>query len=218
MPRSLPDPAARHPITLPDGTPHAGTVHLARVIDHPNIEVGDYSYYSSFDQIEDHAAAIAPYLYPGAPERLRIRRFCQIAPGVTFITSSANHPMGGLSTFPFAVFNPATMGAYRAEIAARGDTVVGNDVWLGFESVVMPGVRIGHGVIVAARAVVTSDVPDYAIIAGNPGRVVRLRFAPEIVARLLELRWWDASDVAITASIGAIERGDIDALEKALRK
>lgn len=218
MSRQLPDPAARHPILLPDGTPHAGTVHLAQVIDHPNIEVGDYSYYSSFDQIEDYAAAIAPYLYPGAPEYLRIGRFCQIAHGMTFITSSANHPMGGLSTFPFAVFNPATMGAYRAETAAHGDTVVGNDVWLGFESVVMPGVRIGHGAIVAARAVVTRDVPDYAIVAGNPGRVVRLRFPDKTIDRLLELRWWEAPEAVIKACVSPLEAGDIDALENALRK
>ncbi|KGF67419.1 acetyltransferase [Hoeflea sp. BAL378] len=215
MTRPFLDSGLRHPIVLPDGTPHEGTVHLNRVIDHPNITVGDFSYYSGLGACDDYAAEIAPYLYPGAPERLRIGRFCQIASGTRIITSSANHAMGGFSTFPFAVFRQELIGSYAAEIGDQRDTHIANDVWLGFESVVMPGVRIGNGVIVAARAVVTSDVPDYAVVAGNPGRVVRMRFPPEIVLRLLGIAWWNWEVRKIERHVKAITSADINALQRA---
>lgn len=218
MSRRLLDAAARHPITLPDGSPHVGTVHLARVVSHPNIEIGDFTYYSGFETHADYGAQIAPYLYPGAPERLLIGRFCQIAHGARFVTSSANHLMTGFSTYPFAVLDPETMGAYAPQAQAYGDTIVGNDVWMGFESVVMPGVTVGNGAIVGARAVVTRDVPDYAIVAGNPARVVRMRFAPEVVARLLAVAWWNWDPEAIERNVAAIAGADIDRLEECAGK
>jgi virginiamycin A acetyltransferase len=167
-----------------------------------------------FDAPGDYAAALAPYLYPGAPERLAIGRFCQVAHGVRFITSSANHAMDGFSTYPFAVFNPDLIGGYAAQIGNRRDTVVGNDVWFGFESLVMPGVRIGHGAIIAARAVVTADVPDYAIVGGNPGRVIRRRYPEDIVERLLNIAWWDWDLERIGRNVDAITGADIAALER----
>lgn len=214
MPRPFLDASARHPIILPDGSPHTGTVHLNQVIDHPNMTIGDHSYYSGFDVPGDYAAALAPYLYPGAPEQLAIGRFCQIAHGVRFITSSANHAMDGFSTYPFAVFNPDLIGGYAAQIGNRRDTVVGNDVWFGFESLVMPGVRIGHGAIIAARAVVTADVPDYAIVGGNPGRVIRRRYPEDIVKRLLDIAWWDWDLERIGRNVDAITGAEIAALER----
>ncbi|MBU4527406.1 MAG: CatB-related O-acetyltransferase [Hoeflea sp.] len=206
------DARLRHPIILAGGTPHLGTVHLNQVIDHPNITVGDFSYYSGFSTPADYAAELAPYLYPGAPERLTIGRFCQIASGTRIITSSANHAMNGFSTFPFAVFNQALIGSYGSEIGNQCDTVIGHDVWLGFESVVMPGVRIGNGAIIAARAVVTSDVPDYAIVAGNPARIIRMRFTSEVIARLLDIAWWDWDVDRIERNVDAIAGADIDTL------
>ncbi|MEP3435890.1 MAG: CatB-related O-acetyltransferase [Hoeflea sp.] len=214
MARPFLDAGLRHPIILPDGSPHAGTVHLSQVIDHPNISVGAYSYYSGFDARTDYAAALAPYLYPGAPEHLVIGKFCQIAHGVRIITSSANHAMDGFSTYPFAVFNPELIGGYAATIDNRRDTEIGNDVWLGFESVVMPGVRIGNGAIIAARAVVTSDVPDYAIFGGNPGRVLRRRFPDDVVQQLLDLAWWDWDIDRIGRHVDAITGADINALKQ----
>lgn len=216
MPRPFLDASLRNPIILADGTPHEGTVHLNQVIDHPNISVGDFSYYSGFATPADYAAEIAPYLYPGAPERLTIGRFCQIASGACIITSSANHAMNGFSTFPFAVFNQDLIGSYGHEIGDHRDTVIGSDVWLGFDSVVMPGVRIGNGAIVAARAVVTADVPDYAIVAGNPARVIRMRFAPDIIDQLLGIAWWDWAADKIERNIDAITGADIDVLRRAL--
>lgn len=215
MSRPFLDAGLRHPIILPDGSPHVGTVHLNQVIDHPNIVIGDYSYYSSFDLPADYASALAPYLYPGAPERLTIGKFCQLAHGVRIITSSANHAMDGFSTYPFAVFNQELIGSYAESIGNRRDTVIGNDVWLGFESVVMPGVHIGNGAIIAARSVVTRDVPDYAVAGGNPGRVLRQRYPDDVVQRLITLAWWDWDIEQIGCHVDAITGADIEALERA---
>ena len=216
MSRPFLDASLRHPIILPDGSPHSGTVHLNQVIDHPNITIGDFSYYSGFETPANYAAELAPYLYQGAPERLTIGKFCQFAQGCRIITSSANHAMDGFSTYPFAVFSPDLIGGYAATIDNRRDTVIGNDVWLGFESVVMPGVQIGNGAIIAARTVVSSDVPDYAVVAGNPGRVLRHRFPVEVVQRLLRLGWWDWDVERIGRHVDAITSADIDVLERAV--
>lgn len=212
-PKTLPDPLTLHPIILPDGTPHPGTVLLRAAIDHPNIEVGAYAYASDFDAPSDYAARLAPYLYPGAPERLKIGRFAQIAQGVRFITASANHPLGGLTPYPFRIYDMSTTGPYLEEVARRGDTVIGPDVWLGFEARVLPGVTIGAGAIVAACAVVAQDVPPYAVVAGNPARLVKMRFDADTVARLLALAWWDWPSERILQALPALESADLEALE-----
>ncbi|WP_127902734.1 CatB-related O-acetyltransferase [Solirhodobacter olei] len=211
----FPGALTRHPVTLPDGSTHEGTVFLKAAIDHPNVEVGDYAYYSDFERVENYAARLAPYLYPGAPERLVIGAFAQIAHGVRFITASAYHAMSGLSTFPFRIFDPAQMEHYRDEAAARGDIIVGPDAWLGHEARVMAGVTIGAGAVIGAQAVVASDIPAYGVAVGNPARVVRIRFPDAVVARLLRLAWWDWPIDRILAALPAIEAGDIDALETA---
>ena len=210
---AFPDPARSHPIILPDGTPHPGTVFLDRVIDHPNIEVGAFTYYSDLgaDPAADAAARLAPYLYPGAPDRLVIGRFCQIASGVRFITAGANHATRGISTFPFPVFDPDAMTSYHPDTR---DTVIGNDVWLGHGAVVCPGARVGSGVIVGAGAVVRGEVPDYAVVAGNPAQIVRMRMEDGDIARLLALGWWDWPEDRIAAAAEALQSNDIDALAR----
>ena len=210
----LPDPDALHPIVLPDGTPHAGTVHLSSALDHPNIEVGAFSYASqtdSPDSADGWAARLAPYLYPGAPDRLVIGRYCQIASGTVFVTASANHATRGISTYPFPVFSPDRMRGYAPD--AR-DTVVGHDVWLGMGVMVCPGAQIGSGVIVGAGSVVRGTVPPYAVVQGNPARVVRMRFDERDIARLLELAWWDWPREAVERAIPALEGGDLTELER----
>jgi len=214
LPRRFPAPDTRNPVLLPDGTPHEATVFLQAVIDHPNISVGRYAYWSPLAPVADAAAELAPYLFAGAPERLQIGAFVQIAHGVRFITASANHPMSGISTYPFRIFDMASVGPYFEENARTGDTVVGPDVWLGFGASVLPGARIGAGAIVAAGAVVTGEVPPYAIVAGNPARVVRMRFGPAEVERLMEIAWWDWPAEAIRAALPALEAGDVGALAK----
>ncbi len=207
----FPDPNTRNPVSLPDGSAHAGTVFLSAVINHPRISVGDYSYASAHVPPDDWAACLAPYLYDFSPEVLRIGRFCQIADGVTFITASANHRYDGFSSFPFAIF---TGGGASVPDPGR-DTVIGHDVWIGQGARIMPGAVVGNGVIIGAGAVVTGRVPDYAVVAGNPARVIRLRFAPDVIAALNQVAWWNWDIGRIAAHEAAIVGADLAALQRA---
>lgn len=215
---SFPDPDTRFPIVLPDGNRYEGTVFLSAVLDHPRIEVGDYSYASAADPPCDWAERLAPYLYPNSPERLILGRFCQIADGVQFITASANHRRDGFSTFPFAVF-AGDFDPSRPSLpsGAMPDTRVGHDVWLGKDARLLPGTRLGSGVIVGAGAVVRGEVPDYAIVAGNPARVIRMRFDAATVSQLLEIAWWRWPIDVILEYEAAICGADLAALERAAR-
>ncbi|MCV6591385.1 MAG: CatB-related O-acetyltransferase [Silicimonas sp.] len=215
MTRPFPDPATRNPVILPDGTAHAGTVFLKAAIDHPRMEIGDYSYASAHHPPEDWAACLAPYLYPHSPERLRIGRFCQIADGVRFITASANHRRDGFSTFPFAIFDGGFHEGRPSMPGPGPDTVIGHDVWLGSGATVLPGARIGDGVIIGAGAVVGGTIPPYAIVTGNPGAVKRFRFDAEIIESLCAIAWWDWPVEAILAHEAAICGGDVAALHRA---
>jgi virginiamycin A acetyltransferase len=215
MPYSLPEARAPYPITLPDGSRHTGTVHLSEVArDHPQFEAGAFSYASDFDpppELAGWATRLAPYLFPFSKERLVIGRFCQIAHGVRFITASANHAMDGLTAYPFPIFAPEEMAGFQPDTR---DTIIGSDVWIGYGATILPGARIGHGAIIGAQAVVRGTVPDYAIVTGNPGTVARFRFAPDQIATLLDLAWWDWPVDAITAARGALEAGDLEALAR----
>lgn len=214
MPGPFADPSNLNPVRLPDGSAHAGTVFLKAALDHPRIEVGDYSYASAHHPPEDWAAHLAPYLYPFSPERLLIGKFCQIASGVQFITASANHRHDGISTFPFMVFGGGDAAGRPSMPAPGRDTVIGHDVWIGTGATILPGARIGHGVIIGAGAVVAGDVPAYTVVAGNPARVVRQRFDARTVARLERLAWWDWLIDTILDAEAEICGGDIDALER----
>ena len=211
----FPDPHTRHPILLPDGSPHEGTVFLSAVISHPRLEVGDYSYASAFDPPEDWAQQLAPYLFEFSPEALRIGKFCQIADGVRFITASANHRYDGISSYPFAIFGGWDREGRPSMPDAGPDTVIGNDVWIGQGATILPGTRLEDGVIVGAGAVVHGHVPPYQIVAGNPARVVRARFPDDVIERLTALCWWDWPIAAILKCEALIAGGDVAALERA---
>lgn len=211
MPIPRLDASLTHPIRLPDGSALASTVHLQHVLQHPRITVGEFSYASNFDAPTDWAATLAPYLFPFSREQLVIGRFCQFAHGATFITSSANHPMQGFSTYPFRVFDPVTMGDYF-DLPVQ-DTVIGHDVWIGFKAIIMPGVTIGSGAIIATGSVVTRDVLPYTIVGGNPAKVIRQRFDDVTVAALLAIAWWDWSADKIMANLVAIEGADLARLQ-----
>ncbi|AUQ75323.1 CatB-related O-acetyltransferase [Phaeobacter piscinae] len=206
----LPDPRRRNPITLPDGTAHASTVMLAEAIDHPNFTIGAYSYASAFEPPSDWASRLAPYLFAGSRERVVIGKFCQIADSVRFITASANHAQDGLSCYPFPVFDQTQMAGFQPDTR---DTIVGNDVWIGYGAMILPGAKIGDGAIIGAGAVVRGSIPPYAIATGNPAAAVRHRFSKPQIARLLALKWWDWPADLISRAEPALLAGDLDMLE-----
>lgn len=206
-----------YPIVLPDGKPHMGTVFLLAALDHPKIKVGRYSYASAFDPPEDWAARLAPYLFEFSPEQLQIGKFCQIADGVTFLTASANHRIDGFSTFPFAIFGGGPMQDRPSMPGPGADTIIGNDVWIGQGARILPGAQLGDGVIVGAGAVVSGVVPPYAVVAGNPARVLRRRFDAATIDRLLDVCWWDWPIDRILRHEAAICGADIAALDAAAR-
>jgi len=208
-----PNPHIKHPIAM-----HPRVGFLKPLVEAENIEIGDYTYYDDPDGPDKFVEKCVLHHYPFIGDRLVIGKFCAIAEGARFIMNGANHAMSGFSTYPFNIFghgweegfDPATWQAEN-----RGDTVIGNDVWIGMEAVVMPGIAIGHGAIVAAKAVVTHYVPPYAIVAGNPAKVVKMRFDEATVARLIEAAWWDWPADRISRNLDAIRGTDIAALEAA---
>ena len=171
------------------------TVYLNAVVADPSIEVGDYTIYNDFvndpSQFERNNVL---YHYPVNHERLRIGKFCSIACGAKFLFNCANHSLRSLSTYTFPLFYDE-WGLDKADVASawdnKGDIVIGNDVWIGFEAVIMAGVHIGNGAIIGARAVVTKDVAPYTIVGGVPARAIRKRFDDATISRLEGLRWWD---------------------------
>ena len=193
-------------------------VYLKNVITGPNIEVGDFTIYNDFVRDpRDFEKNNVLYHYPVNGDKLVIGKFCSIACGAKFLFTSGNHAMGSLATYTFPVFFDE-WGLSGKDIASawdnKGDIVIGSDVWIGYEAVILSGVHIGDGAIIGARAVVTKDVEPYTIVGGVPARPIRRRFDEDTVARLLALRWWDWDAERIRAAIPAIRSGDIDALEK----
>lgn len=158
------------------------------------------------------------YHFPFIGDKLIIGKFCAIARGAKFIMNGANHKLSGISTYPFQIFGHGweKVMPRLEELPFKGDTVIGNDVWIGYEALIMPGVNIGNGAIVSSRAVVVSDVPAYTIVGGNPARPIKQRFTPDVIARLESLGWWDWPIEKVTQHLELIVSGDIDALHRAL--
>jgi len=208
----LPDPRTLHPIPG-----WKGTAFLKAVVDHPLIEVGDYSYYDDSRGPEHFVGRCVRYHFDFIGDRLIIGKFVAIAQAAQFIMNGANHPMGGFSTYPFQMFGFEGAPEMTPDrLGLRGDTVIGNDVWIGREAVIMPGVTIGDGAIIGTRAQVSRDVPAYAVVVGNPGQIVKMRFPAETIAELLAIRWWDWDAETISRNLGAIAGANIDALRAAV--
>jgi virginiamycin A acetyltransferase len=208
---TLPDPNVRHPIPG-----WRGTAYLKAIVKNPLIEVGDFSYYDDSRGPEHFEARCVRYHFDFVGDRLIIGRFVAIAQGAQFIMNGANHPLSGFSTFPLGTFGFAPKDGYVTEgDPPRGDTVIGNDVWIGRDAVILPGITIGDGAIIGAHAVVSRDVPPYAVVVGNPARIARRRFSETEIDALLAIRWWDWPVARIMRHVDLIRGHDIDALRKA---
>lgn len=193
------------------------TVYLKSVITHQNIEVGDFTIYNDFvNDPRDFEKNNVLYHYPINHDRLIIGKFCSIACGAKFIFNCANHTLKSLSTYTFPLFFEE-WDLPKSEVATawdnKGDIVIGNDVWIGYDAIIMAGVTIGDGAIIGTRAVVTKDVEPYSIVGGVPAKEIRKRFSTDIIARLQELQWWNWDADIIRNSIKAIQDGDLGSLD-----
>jgi len=193
------------------------TIYLKNVITNPNISVGDFTMYNDFvndPRLFEKNNVL--YHYPINHDKLKIGKFCSIACGAKFIFTSANHTLSSLSTYPFPLFFEEWGLDIKNVTKAwdnKGDIVIGNDVWIGYEAVILSGVTIGDGAIIGTRAVVTKDIPPYTIVGGVPAKPIRKRFDEETIASLLEIKWWDWPEEKISQSISAIQSGNIELLK-----
>lgn len=213
--KRIPDPNAIFP------NEYKTSCFLKNVITTPSISVGDYTYYDDPVDPTGFEQNNVLFLCPEFGDRLIIGRFCSIASGTRFIMGSANHRISSVTAYPFNVFGGAwteNTPPHLSQLPFKGDTVVGNDVWIGRESVIMPGVHIGDGAIIAARSVVARDVEPYTVAGGNPARPIKKRFGQELTALLLELRWWDMEPEALTDILPVLCDSDLNAAERAIRQ
>lgn len=192
------------------------TVYLNTIIQDPQIVVGDYTIYNDFvnDPLLFEKNNVL-YHYPIHKERLVIGKFCSIACGTRFLFNCANHTLNSLSTYTFPLFYEEWNLEKSNVVSAwdnKGDIIIGDDVWIGYEAVIMSGVHVGNGAIIAARAVVTKDVPPYTIVGGTPAREIRKRFDTDVIKRLLMLKWWDWSIDKIRQCLPYIMNGALDEL------
>lgn len=193
------------------------TVYLDQVVSNPNIKVGKYTIYNDFEKDPaDFEKNNVLYHYPVNQDRLVIGKFCSIACGAKFLFNSANHAMGSLSNYTFPIFFEEWERKKENVTDAwdnKGDIVIGNDVWIGYDAIIMAGVHIGDGAVIGTRAVVTKDVPPYTIVGGVPARKIKMRFDSQTVEDLLELKWWDWTSEKIKKNLSLIMSGDINGLK-----
>lgn len=194
--------------------PNINTLTFVKpTIKNPNIVVGDFTYFADTD-FEKHVT----HHYDFIGDKLIIGKFCQIGAGVEFVMNGANHQMNAVSTYPFYIFGSWDQSApSKEDLPLKGDTVVGNDVWIGQNSTILPGVHIGDGAIIGLNSVVTRDVPPYTIVAGNPAKTVRKRFDDELIDLLLKLKWWDKSVEEINALIPLLSCSDLSKVKQEIK-
>ncbi|ACB50049.1 acetyltransferase, trimeric LpxA-like protein [Crocosphaera subtropica ATCC 51142] len=185
---------------------------LKNIIQNPNILVGDFTYYDDLENPYNFEKNVL-YHFDFIGDKLIIGKFCAIASDVKFIMNGSNHPLNYFTTYPFSIFGHSWENTMSVEGTFKGDTIIGNDVWLGYNSLIMPGIKIGDGSIVAANSVVTKDVEPYTIVGGNPAKVIRKRFSNEVIDLLLELQWWNWSIEKITENIPILCSDDINRLK-----
>ena len=204
-----PDPNRIFPVTGCDTV-----TYIKPTVKNPNIVVGGFTYFSDTD-FESHVT----HHYDFYGDKLIIGKFCQIAKGVEFIMNGANHQMNAVSTYPFYIFEGWNEEVPQlSELPIKGDTVVGNDVWIGQNATVLPGVHIGDGAIVGCNSVVGSDIPPYTIVAGNPAKPIRKRFDDDLIKLLLEFKWWDKSIEEINELIPILTCSDLEKVKEEIKK
>ncbi len=206
--RKSPDPDEVYPITG-----YKKEIYVKPTVKNPHIIVGDFTYIAD-SEFESHVT----HLYEWNRDKLIIGKFCQIAAGVEFVMNGANHQMNAVSTYPFYTLNGWNMKPPKAsDLPLKGDTVIGNDVWIGQNAVILPGVRIGDGAIIGANSVVGSEVAPYTVAVGNPARPIRKRFDDEMIALLLKFRWWNKSVNEINRLIPLLTCGDLEKVKIELK-
>ena len=203
-----PDPNTIYPVPGYDRE-----IYVKPAVTNPNILVGDFTYIAD-SEFESHVTNF----YPWSRDRLIIGKFCQIASGVEFMMNDANHQMSAVSTFPFYTLEGWNMKAPAAsDMPYKGDTVIGNDVWIGQNALILPGVQIGDGTIIGANSVVGSDVEPYTIVAGNPAKIIRKRFDDELIALMEKFQWWNRSIEEINALIPILTDSDLEKVKAELK-
>ncbi len=204
-----PSPHDKHPMA---GFPQV--CFIKNTVTNPNILIGDYTYYDDPEDSENFERNVL-YHFPFIGDRLIIGKFCALARGVKFVMNGANHKISGISTYPFQIFGNGweKVMPQPQDLPYKGDTVIGNDVWIGYDCLIMPGVKIGNGAIISSRSVVVADVAPYTVVGGNPAKPIRQRFAPEAVAALEALAWWDWPIETISQHLALITAGDVAALQ-----
>jgi len=186
---------------------------LKNIIKNPNIIVGDYTYYDDFENVENFEKNVK-YHFDFIGDKLIIGKFCMIASDVKFIMNGANHLTNALTTYPFAIFGKGWEDAMAGkQYPQKGDIIVGNDVWIGYNATIMAGVTIGDGAIIATNSTVIKDVEPYSIVGGNPAIEIKKRFSIDQIERLLQLKWWEWDIAKITENIQYLTDSDIDKLE-----
>ena len=190
---------------------HERLCFLKNIITNPNIIVGDYTYFENVYNFEKNVK----YLFDFNGDKLIIGKFCMIASDVTFIMNGANHLTDAITPYPFAIFGNDWKQAMDGKTYPnKGNTVVGNDVWIGYKATIMPGIKIGDGAIIATNATITKDVEPYTIVGGDPAKEIRKRFSKEKIKELLEIKWWDWDIERITKNVSNLTYNDIKKLEQ----
>jgi len=186
---------------------------LKNIVKNPNIVIGDYTYYDDFEKVENFEKNVK-YLFDFIGDKLIIGKFCMIASDVTFIMNGANHLSDAITTYPFEIFGKDWSNAMDGKTYPnKGNTIIGNDVWIGYGVTIMPGIKIGDGAIIGTKSVLTKNVEPYSIVCGNPAKEIRKRFSTEEINALLEIKWWDWPIEKITANIQHLTTNDIEALK-----
>ena len=187
---------------------------LKNIVRNPNIEVGDYTYYDDFENVENFEKNVK-YHFDFTGDKLIIGKFCMIASGVSFIMNGANHLVDAITSYPFAVFGNDWQSAMSGKsYPTKGNTIVGNDVWIGHNATIMPGIKIGDGAIIATNSTITRDVAPYSINGGNPAKEIRKRFSDKQIEFLLRLKWWEWPVGKITKNLGLLTGNRVEDFKK----